>query len=66
MKMEEKVMTYGNAIKFLEQRQKSFNAFGIDIFPIRNQTQGKGMIILIPKQMLQRLPMAQPQVKADK
>ena len=32
---------------------------------MRNQTQGKGMIILIPKQMLERLPMAQPQIKAE-
>ena len=30
----------------------------------RNETKGKGLIILTPKQMLQRLPIALAQVKA--
>ena len=33
---------------------------------IKNKTEGKGLKILTPKQMLQRLPIALAQVKADK
>ena len=31
---------------------------------VKNQTSGRGLIILTPKQMLQRLPLALAQVKA--
>ena len=39
------------------------NAFRSGIFPIKS-TQGKGLKILTPKQMLQRLPIALAEVKA--
>ena len=39
------------------------NGFRSEKFPIK--TQGKGFRILTPKQMLQRLPIALAQVKAD-
>ena len=65
MKMEGRVITYENAIKLVEGRQKVFHAFETETVPMKNQTQGKGIIILITKPMPQRLSMEQPQVKAD-
>ena len=48
----------------------TLNVFKSGIFPINKQTnkqtdkQGKGFKVVIPKQMLQRLPIALAQVKA--
>ena len=47
-----------------EGRELTLNAFRSGIFPIK-ATQGKGLKILTPKQVLQRLPIAIAQVKAD-
>ena len=47
-----------------EGRELTLNAFRSGIFPIK-ATQGKGLKILTPKQVLQRLPIANAQVKAD-
>ena len=65
MKMEGRVITSENAIKLVEGRQTVFHAFETETVPMKNQTQGKGIIILTTKPMPQRLSMEQPQVKAD-
>lgn len=65
MKMEGRVITSEDAIKLVEGRQKGFHAFETETVPMKNQTQGKGIIILTTKPMPQRLSMEQPQVKAD-
>ena len=43
----------------------TLNAFKCGIFPIK-ATQDEGLKLLTPKQMLQRLPIALPQVKSGK
>ena len=58
----EKINTYKSAYAPYEGRELIINAFRSGIFPIK--TQGRGLRILIPKQMLQRLPIAVVQVKA--
>ena len=60
---DEKRDTYESAYTLYEGRELNLNAFKSGIFPIK-ATQGKGLKILTPKQMLQRLPMALAQVKA--
>ena len=45
-----------------EGRELTLNAFKSTIFPVK-ETQGKGLKILNPKQMPQRLPTALAQVK---
>ena len=45
--------------------QKAPNGFESKIFSIGKQTQGKGIIILVSKQMLQGLPIALAQVKTS-
>ena len=55
--------TYEKAYAFYEGREVTLNGFKIGIFPIKS-TQGKELKILIPKQMLQRLPIALAHVKA--
>ena len=55
----------GSVSAFYENRVLTFNAFKNRIFP-KKATQGKGLKILTPKQMLQRLPIALAQVKAGK
>lgn len=65
MKMEGRVITSENAIKLVEGRQTVFHAFETETVPMKNKTQGKGIIILTTKPMPQRLSMEQPQVKAD-
>ena len=59
-----KALTFENIILFLKGRQKVLNGFESKMFSIRKQTQGKGIKILTPKQMLQRLPIVLAQVKA--
>ena len=45
------------------KKNKVFNGFESKIFPIKKPTRGTGLKIWSPKQMLQRLPIALPQVK---
>ena len=52
-----------NANNLLKERQKVFNGFESKIFPIKRPTCGTGLKIWSPKLMLQRLPIALPQVK---
>ena len=49
-------------IAFYEGRELILNAFKNGLFPLKS-TQGKGLIILTLKQMLQRLPVVLAQVK---
>ena len=55
--------TYESAYALYEGQQLILNAFRRGIFPIK-EAQGKGLKILTPKQMLQKLPIALTQVKA--
>ena len=64
--------TINNLEKFYKSREEVINFF-IDYIEIisdanydakQNETKGKGLKILTPKQMLQRLPIALAQVKA--
>ena len=55
--------TYESAYALYEGQQLILNAFRRGIFPIK-EAQGKGLKILTPKQMLQKLPRALTQVKA--
>ena len=57
--------TYESTYALYEGRELVRNAFKIGIFPI-NATKGKGLKILAPKQMFQRLQIAHAQVKAGK
>ena len=62
----EKIDTYESVLALYEGRELTLSVFKSGIFPIIS-TQGKGQIkILTPKQMLQRLPIALPQVNAGK
>ena len=71
-KKERKALTFKNADKLPEERQKVLNGFESRIFPIGKQAQEKGrpielaklLKILTPKQMFQRLLIALVQVKA--
>ena len=49
---EENTLTYENVMRFLEGRQKVFNAFKSKIFPLKNQTLDAGIKMLTHKQML--------------
>ena len=55
--------TFDRVNALYEGRELTLNAFRSGIFPIK-ATQGKGLKILTPKQMLQILPIALTQVKA--
>ena len=71
-KKREKALSFQNANRLLRGRQKVFNDFVSKIFPIEKQTQGKAHPLGLskqlkcqtPKQILQRIPMALPHVKA--
>ena len=54
-----------NADRLIKEKQKILNVFERKIFPTGKETQGKGIKILTPKQMLQRSPIALAQVKAS-
>ena len=56
--------TYESAYALYEGRKLTLSAFKSGIFPIKEK-KGKGFKTLTPKQMLQRLPIALAQVKAD-
>ena len=56
--------TFDSVIAIYEGWESTFNAFRNGIFPIKEKKNGKGLKILTPKQMLQRLPIALAQVKA--
>ena len=60
---DKKRNTYESVNALYEGRELTLNAFKSGIFPIK-ATQGEGLKILTPKQMLQRLPIALAQVKA--
>ena len=55
--------TFKSVNALYEDRELTLNAFKSKLFPIKS-TQGRGLKILTPKQMLQRLPIALAQVKA--
>ena len=57
--------TFESANALYEGRELILNAFRSGVFPIKEK-QGKGLKILTPKQMLQRLPIALAQVKVGK
>ena len=56
--------TFDSVIAIFEGWESTFNAFRNGIFPIKENKNGKGLKILTPKQILQRLPIAPAQVKA--
>ena len=66
--------TISNLEKFYKSREEVINFFRDYIEMLsdanydarKNKTEGKGLEILTPKQMLQRLPIALAQVKAGK
>ena len=58
-----KVSTYESAYTFHEGWELILNAFRSGVFPMKEK-QGKGLRVLTPKQMLQRLPIELAQVKA--
>ena len=60
---DKKQNTFDSINALCEGRELILTVFRSGIFPIK-ETQGKGLKILTPKQMLQRLPIALPQVKA--
>ena len=60
---DEKRNTFDSLNALYEGRELTLNAFKSGIFPIKEK-QGKGLKILTPKQILQRLPIALAQVKA--
>ena len=55
--------TFDSVIAIFEGWESTFNAFRNGIFPIKENKNGKGLKILTPKQILQRLPIAPAQVK---
>ena len=61
---DKKRNTFESLNALYEGRELILNGFKSGIFPIE-ETQGKGLKILTPKQMLQRLPIALAQVKAS-
>ena len=60
---ENKGNVFNIAKNLYEGRELVINAFKSGLFPLKSTT-GTGLKILIPKQMLQRLPIALAQVKA--
>ena len=56
--------TFDSVIAIYEGWESTFNAFRNGIFPIKENKNGKGLKILTPKEILQRLPIALAQVKA--
>ena len=62
-KLRKKINPFGSANAAYEGLEWTINAFKKGIFPIK-ETQGKGLKILTPKQMLKRLQIALAQVKA--
>ena len=60
---DKKLDTFDSINPLYEGRELLLNAFRSRIFPIKRQ--GEGLKILTPKKMLQRLPIALAQVKAD-
>ena len=48
-----------------EGRESTLNVFKSEVFPVK-ATKGKGLNILTPKQLFQRLPIVLAQVKAGK
>ena len=59
---DKKRHTFDSLNAFYEDRELTLNTLSIEIFPIK-ATKCKGMKILTPKQMLQRLPITPAQVK---
>ena len=59
---DKKRNTFENVNALQEDRELILNAFRSGIFPMKEK-QGKGLKMLTPKQMLQRLPIALAQVK---
>ena len=65
--------TINNLEKFYNSREEVINFFrdyieilsDANYYSKQNETEGKGLKILTPKQMLQRLPISLAQVKAD-
>ena len=64
-KKEQKVLTFNNAIRLFEGKQKVLNGFESKIFPVEKLAQGKRLKLLTLKQIIQRLPMALAEVKAS-
>ena len=64
VKITKKGNTYESAYALYEGRELILNAFRSGIFLMKKKTKCKGLNILTPKQMLQRLSMALAQVKA--
>ena len=60
---DKKRNTYESACALYEGRELILNAFRSGIFSIK-ETQGKGLKILTPNQMLQKLPIALAELKA--
>ena len=56
--------TFDSLNTLYDGQELTLNAFRSGIFPIKEK-QGKGLRILSPQQMLQRLPVALAQVKTD-
>ena len=63
VKITKKGNTYESAYALYEGRELILNVFRSGIFPIKEK-KGKGLKILIPKQVLQILPIALALVKA--
>ena len=61
--VKKKMNTFKSVDALYEGREWTLYAFTSRIFPIKEK-QGKGLKILTPKQMLQRLPIVFAQVKA--
>ena len=62
-KIRRKRNTFESVNALYEGQELTLNAFRSGIFPIKT-TQGKGLKILTPQQMLQRLPITLAQLKA--
>ena len=63
-KEDKEKYTYESAYAFSKQQKLTLIAFKSEIFQIK-EIQNKGLKILVPTQMLQRLPIALMQVKSD-
>ena len=59
-----KINTFDSVSALYEGQELTLKAFRSGIIPIKEK-QGKGLKILTPKQMIQRLPMSLTQVKAN-
>ena len=60
---DKKQNTFKSVSAFYEGRELTLNAFRSGVFPIKEK-KGKGLKILTPTQMLQRLPITLAQAKA--